>query len=396
MLGFKSINPFTIYPISFSASILIYQLDWSVYFPRLSSSVLIFYVTTFLTAGFLAYKHCRFSNAYYSPIVISSRVALLVSVAIGCAWAVEFIFNGGIPLVDMLRGHRYDYRTFGIPTFHVVVVTFASFFTTFLFHGFLSSRQKLLLWLCITNLLPAILIMNRGMLLLNLSSCGFVYLLSLEGKQISFRWVFTSIAALVIVLFLFGVLGNFRLSNNLGRLYDRHLVFESGEAQQSLRNSWLPSEFFWTYFYLSAPLGNLQHNVNNAHPQFSLSTFAIFINNELVPDAISKRVNAWAGLEPRQRLQVAYHLNASTVFGGAYYYFGWAGMAMVFFVLVLVAHFFCNWKTLRTSRYGVTCLAVLNTMFLFLVFENLLVFSGFSFQFFYPLAAIGFDQLFKN
>ncbi|MGE0770885.1 MAG: oligosaccharide repeat unit polymerase [Cyclobacteriaceae bacterium] len=395
-MGFRIVNPYFLYIASFALALTVYQLGWSVYFPPLSASLLFFFCLTFLMAGIFAYNQYKAPGEYYRPIEVSGRKALMITAVLVVAWAIEFIFNGGIPLVDMLRGQRYDYRTFGMPTFHVVVVTFASFFATYLFHGFLSSRKRIFLWLCVLNLLPAILIMNRGMLLLNLSSCAFVYLLSLEGNQISFRWVFTCIAATVIVLFLFGVLGNFRLSNNLGRLYDRHLVFESGEAHESLRNSWLPSEFFWTYFYLSAPLGNLQHNVYNAHPEHSLSTFAIFINNELVPDAISKRVNAWAGLKPRQRLQVADHLNASTVFGGAYYYFGWAGMAMVFLVLILIAQFFCSWQMLRTGRYGVTCLAVLNTLFLFLIFDNLLVFSGFSFQFFYPFAAIMFQRLFKN
>lgn len=87
--------------------------------------------------------------------------AVNITLVIYALWVAEFVYAGGVPLIQILLTRSYDYKTFGIPTLHVFVVTFSSFYTIFLFQQYLGNRSVRVLLLFIINLSAALLIYNR-------------------------------------------------------------------------------------------------------------------------------------------------------------------------------------------------------------------------------------------
>jgi hypothetical protein len=153
----------------------------------------------------------------------------------------------------------------------------------------------------------------------------------------------------------------------------------------------IPSEFFWGYIYFTSPLANLQLTTQHPKPEISVTNLVQWGTNEVLPDAVSKRINAYCGLTKRQSPRIAPHLSASTVYAGSFTYGGWYGMGLM--ALVLLCFPFLYKRLLAAeSRYYITGMAMLNTLYLFLIFDNMLAFSGFSFQLFYPLLFSWMEQ----
>jgi hypothetical protein len=131
-------------------------------------------------------------------------------------------------------------------------------------------------------------------------------------------------------------------------------------------------------------MANLQHNVSHAVPTYDARHLLLLLNNELIPDAIAKRIDRMFGYPHRSRLQVADHLNVATYYGGGYYYYGWVGL-FILFAVVLIIPGIAKIRIIQESKYHITFLGVLCSLYLFLVFDNSFVFTGFSFQLFYPV-----------
>ncbi|MEJ0029481.1 MAG: hypothetical protein WDO15_03565 [Bacteroidota bacterium] len=100
-------------------------------------------------------------------------------------WIADFIYEGGVPLIKILFHLPYNYRLFGIPSLHVFIVTFSSFFTVYLFHLYLSKRTRLLLILYLVNLSAALLIYSRAMLFFNITGSVIVYFISMRKNSVA-------------------------------------------------------------------------------------------------------------------------------------------------------------------------------------------------------------------
>jgi hypothetical protein len=308
---------------------------------------------------------------------------LLLTLIIYALWTVEFIYAGGIPLLKIILKQPYDYRIFGVPSLHVFVVTFSSFYTVYLFHLFLSRRSWVLLALYFVNLAASMLIYNRGMLLFNLSATVFLYLIykkHISGKQFAIGCIAT-----LVVLFLFGVLGSLRVSREAKSPYSNDFFLQTGEATKSFQESIIPDEFFWTYIYVSSPLANLQHNINTYPiPETTFDRTCQLINNEIVMDFISKRINSFFQSQPIQDNRIPGPFNVSTIYSRAYSYLGWLGILIMMLTLVIVPWLY--FKVLPSeSPFFLTGTVILCTLYLFLAFDNTLRFTGLSFQLVYPV-----------
>ena len=386
-MGYRLINPYTIYITSFGSGILFYALHWSSYYPPLQWPLIIFFIFSFGVCLFFArnvYKN--FVSLSSVPAIPGLQQIIGVTLLLYCLWIIEFIHAGGIPLFLILFGKSFNYRTFGVPSLHVFLVTFSSFYTAYLFHVFLVCRKKIILFFCLLNLVVALLIMNRGMFLTNLSTLFFIYILTKESIRniLTLKRAAVLFATIIILFFLFGAMGTMRVSREIKRPYDRSLVYEVGNATLSFQKSIIPSEFFWSYIYLTSPLANLQYNIVNTQPKLDLENFFLLLNNEVLPDALSKRITAQFNLVNKQNHQIAENLNASTVFSGSFTYWGWAGVLLIF-SLLLVIPFLFRLMNLTESPWLITFLAMVNTLYLFLIFDNMISFTGFSFQLMYPI-----------
>lgn len=370
-------NPFFVYVISFLVVFLVYSLGWSNLYPHLSSASIVFFITTFILAIFFgivihAMKKIHFEKLQNTPRLFS------VTVFIYTGYLLEFAYNGGVPLQLILQGQDYDYRLFGIPTFHVFLSTFNSFYAVYVFHHLRSKPSKAKFFYFVLNLIPSLLIVNRGMFFMILTACLFVYLLSLDG--IRTRVLLYLSTCIFILFFVFGVIGNLRISN--GETTSNEYILQISRATEEFKDSFVPNEFIWSYLYISSPLANFQNTLDNAY--IEERKWKSFFILELIPDFISKRLAPAAGVKEESVSQIADWLNVSTFYAGSFNYIGWAGPVLMFCFLVF--NVFVYLTLLRkSSRFYVTGLAILNTMILYNTFDNMFTFTGLSFQLVYPL-----------
>jgi hypothetical protein len=387
------INPYTLYCIGFSIALVLYALGWSDVYPTLTVSLASFIGCTLILHLALARywsKTKQFKFYKTSPAINP----ILVTIFLYALWIADFIYEGGIPLIKILTNKPYDYRLFGVPSLHVFAVTFSSFYILYLFHAFLSERKKQVFFLFLINFASSILIYSRSMFFFNMAGCFFLYLFSLE--KFPYRKLILLLPLGIVMFYLFGVVGNKRVSFELGKTYDPNSFLEIGKASQSFRESSIPKEFFWSYIYISSPLANLQANILHNHvPPVTFSRVLVYINNEYLFESISKRVNSVAGIEREKEITIKNPFNVSTIYSRSYSYIGWAGMiAMALFVLVLPLVYY---KVLPANNpYALTGFAILCTVYLFLVYDNTIRLMALGFQLVYPLVFPFADKVFKR
>jgi hypothetical protein len=181
-------------------------------------------------------------------------------------YVLEFLYHRNFPLLAIFTKVPLSYHEFGIPTFHVFLVTFNSFFSIYLFQAILSEttqRRKAILFFLL-SLAPSLMILNRGMLVIIMISCVFVYLIKYQSK-ITIRKIAGLSVVMIIFLYLFGMVGNLRVNNSYQTntsLFDNSLFLQIGGATDEFKESVIPKEFFWSYIYIASPLANLQETIN--------------------------------------------------------------------------------------------------------------------------------------
>jgi hypothetical protein len=296
----------------------------------------------------------------------------------------DFAYQREIPLLSIVGKITVDnYGSFGIPTFGVLMSTFGGFITVYLFNCFLVTRRKKYLFASIYLFIFPLLIFSRGAILLTLSSMLFLYLFSLKGNKI--KVYFRMLLIILLALLGFGYLGNIRTSNQLdkgGTITD--IILTLGQAKPSFENSAIPKEFFWSYIYISSPLANLQNDIDKANPRYDINSVVSYLNYELIFDAVSKRTGALLDVDQGQNKLIAPYLTVSTIYATSFTDLGWLGMCLTFIALMAVCLLYLF--ILRAdSPFFATGVAILNTMVLFCLFDNMISFTGLSFQLVYPI-----------
>lgn len=246
------INPYYIHVISFVLVLFAYLFRWSDLYPELSLSLIIFLLCTIIIAliigtAFVKDKVIVFENLSYKNNM------QLITILILAGYGLEFLYAGNFPLLSIFGGPAVPYHEFGIPTFHVLLVTFNSFYAVYLFQLCLTEKlaqRKKVIILFILTLIPSVLIMNRGMLVMIMMSCVFIYLIKFQYK-ITFKKIAGLAVFLLFALYLFGVLGNMRLNSMYQTntsLNDNELFLDIGGATEEFRQSFIPKEFFGHIF----------------------------------------------------------------------------------------------------------------------------------------------------
>jgi oligosaccharide repeat unit polymerase len=305
-------------------------------------------------------------------------------------YGIEYLFFGNLPLLAILTKTPLSYAEFGIPTFHVFLVTFNSFFSIYLFQIILSEkkRRKEIIFLFILTLIPFLLILNRGILIIALISCVFVYLIKYQSK-ITFRKIAILGILAVFCLYLFGIVGNIRTNNSIQNpsLLDNNMFLQIGGATKEFKESVIPKEFFWTYIYMSSPLANLQKTIDRYEfkKDISLSDSYMFTVTQILPDFISKRISKAYEIDTPSPIQIAPELNVSTAFAQSYVILGWVGISLfILFAFIFAFAYILLLKRLN-SEFLVVGVALINSIFVFSTFSNMFSFTGLSFQLVYPI-----------
>ncbi len=387
------VNPFFVYIFGFFIAIIVYQFDWSYLYPSLSFELMGFLIFTFIVSAALGvYIHkkkiLRFNN--FPNKLNVNKLVILITIG----YILNFAYSGRVPLFAISSNiEGVNYVDFGIPTFYVVLATFTSFLTVYLFKCYLVEKKRRFLFLCVYLMFFPLLVFNRGAILINLSSIFFVYLFSYKKNRLK---IYLKLLIIVIAILMgFGFLGNIRTKNQMGKENSvdlNEVMMDMGEAKPNFVNSPIPKEYFWSYLYIASPLANLQTNVDHQKVDYSIANFLQYINGELNFDFISQRISSIFNVEKPENVRIAPWLTVCTVYATSYSYFGWFGMIITFLFLMAVT--FIYLLIIKTNNpYFTTSIAILCTFFLFCIFDNMFFFSGLSFQLVYPiLLSLKFKQ----
>lgn len=378
------VNPYFCYCLGFTTALLLYGAGWSDLYPALSAGLVVFLLLTIIAHALMGVRFARKYNPCFTHLAVSINCApWLVTAFLYALWIAEFTYCGGIPLVKILLNQPFDYKLFGIPTLHVLIVTLSSFYTVFLFHQYLSRRSLQIFFLFWLNLLAAVLIYNRGMLLFNISAAAVLFVIY-QGR-LSREFVLWCLPGVLVLSLLFGVLGTLRVSHDAGTGYANDRFLQTAGASEAFVQSAVPSEFFWVYLYVTSPLANLQTNVSLNDPlPFSHTSFAAWVNNEILFDFISKRINSYTGDTRAIQKRIHGPFNAPTVYSGSYSHLGWTGVILMSIFVLALPVIFVRILPL-TSPFFLTGYVLLTALFLFMIFDNTIRFTGLSFQLTYPV-----------
>ncbi len=373
------INPHWCYVIAFLGAAFVYQLGWSTIYPSWSSSLTLFIFSTILIQLLLGWIWKKKWKPY--PPAEQQLSAITITFFIYSLWIIEFIYADGIPLFKIILHQPYDYRLFGVPSLHVFIVTFASFYTIFLFHLFITNRKKIHFLLFLINLASALLIYSRAMFIFIIIASFFIFLANVRFRMLPL--ILIGLISVFGLLYSFGILGNMRVSAEAKSSYNPDIFLELGQPTDRIKKSLLPKEFFWSYIYISSPLANLQTNINTPRID-TLHNFWEHANNEMLFDFISKRVNQITGWQRVRESTIPGPFNVSTIYSRSYSYQGWLGLFLMA-IFISVYPWIYVWLLPR-NPYSQTGLAILASMYLFLVYDNTIRFTGLSLQLVYPFA----------
>lgn len=371
----KFTNPNFIYIGTFIFPFLVYSLEWSTIYPALTPQLFGFYLLTFLIAFLLGLLINKLRAFTYKPIPVFPY-NLLVIIGLYFFYWLDCLYAGYVPLFAFSTGEA-EYGgniNFGIPTFHVLLVTFNLFFAVFLFHQLLSNRKKSLFLLYISAFVPFIFLLQRSNIMITVISSVFMFFIA--QKRISAIKISGLVVLMVAAIYLFGFLGNLRSGNG-----DPTFIPRVSGATEEFLESWVPKEFYWGYLYIASPVANLQNNINieqNVHPDY-----AGFIVFEMIPDFVSKKIANILSLTRREFNQINSFLNVGTLYARPFSFLSWMGMLILFiYMLVLMNLYYLIMQ--KSSRYGATGISLMFTMIALANFDNTISYSAFSFPLFYP------------
>ncbi|MCF1282581.1 O-antigen polymerase [Acinetobacter pittii] len=280
----------------------------------------------------------------------------------------EFLYHGLVPLFLVVKGIDYDYTEFGIPVFHVFLLSYVTLLGTLYFYRFLIFKKKYYLLIFFFSLIFSLLIVNRGTLIFIIVSA----MISYSSINLNISKVLKILATFFVVIFIFGLLGNLRMASSGYK--DEDAIIKIGQASDSYLKTNLPPETFWAYLYMTSPYANLENEVKQR--EFSnVYSWGIFLNYEILPDFISKRTD----FENSKSNLLTDELNVRTMYGGPINKMGFLGGVIIYFWYVF--SIFLTTRLVK-SEFFIPTVISLSTLSCFLVFDNVLKFSGFVFQFF--------------
>jgi hypothetical protein len=365
-------NPFLIYFFTFAGVLAAYQLGWSAIYPAISLDTLAFFGLSFVIAVALGVavspEIARVGS--YRPVL----PGYVVLIPLFC-FAADIIYTGYVPLLALMQG-TFRYTSFvGVPSLHVFAVTFGSAFSTIRFADFLyeQDRRKRLRYLA-EAMVPVIyhlLVVYRGPALIVLASWVFVFVI--KRRRIGLRPVMICAVLGLGVLMLNGLIGEART----GKLE------ELGRPTQEFKQSGIPESYFGSYLYATGPLANFQYAVSETDPTYRIGRIPEFLVGEMLPDFISNRILPQMSTERPAVPQMSSGFNVSSIFGRSYQFFGWIGVLLIFAWLMALALIYL--ALILRSAYCVPCLALLNTLIVFSVFDNMIAVSSMSLQLVWPL-----------
>lgn len=378
-------NPFFIYCYAYIYVLVLYAMKWSNLFSQMSISVIFFLIVTLLIMFILGLvinkkigKVQNYSLVEDKNILKNTKIILILHI-------INMIYGGTIPLWNIIRntGYLYTEGFDGIPLIQTFLLAFSAFYATYSFDTYLSTKNKKFLFSFIFNILPFVLLFYRSTLVIIILNCTWVYLLRI--KRIKFKIFIVVFILFLFSGYLFGLAGDARTANQYG-IYENQesIITNMGQASEEFMESKVPKQYFWLYLYSVSPLANFQ-NITDIYTDVDFSTKNIlsFINNEIVYDVFSLRINDLSNIKIKEMPLIVSGFNVSTIYGTAFMGLGWLGVILIFIFMLLfsVGYILLIRKNKQFFRVGI---ATLNTIIFLCIFDNMFVATSLSLQLIFP------------
>lgn len=341
----------------------VYSLGYSDLYPQLQISLVSFLLVTCAICGWLATVVGTITDTcQYGDESLNFHVVVFLLLA--GLFAAECVYSGGVPLLSAAAGGDSDYESFGIPTVNVAFVGFALFFAVYWLDLYLLRYGRVYLLFSVLAASTSILMVHRGGFIIDFVAAIFLYV---QRRGLERRLIITFTVVIAAMLWGFGALGDLRTHNVSGE----SVILGVGRASDKFLNSNIPTAFFWPYLYISSPLSNLQLNMTN---RVATDRPVLYMELELLPDFVSKRLVPEDVVPSTLPLQVTEELNVSTMYARPFLLMGWLGVLfsfMYFVVIVLVCL-----TILRGSKYFVAASSILSSLGFLNIFANMYLFAG--------------------
>ncbi|MES2268536.1 MAG: hypothetical protein V4520_17355 [Bacteroidota bacterium] len=394
------------FALIWAIAVVFYFFGWSDIFPDLSAGLTFFLASAILLSAAAAVVTIRQSIFAFRPADTSTfDFGIYLLGANLFSWMLNFAYSG-IPILKILGGQDIDYRDFGMPTVIVFTMSFNSFLCVYFFHRFLTNKKRINLIYIAVCLGCFVSIFSRGLIAMTAMSMFFLWLSS-KTSTLRAGFIAGTAVTFLLVLYIFGVVGNIRMNtliaSQTGRAaesYSSKTILLVGAASQKFKESFVPDEYFWGYLYISSPLSNLEHNVEQEPPAMSLPDVISYGVNEFTWDFISKRYNTITGEEQKKPVLLVQELTVSTIFAESYRYAGWPGMVFMLIFLLLLPFVYLGLLGYNkdVAPLGI---AILTNIYFFSFFDNMLIYSGLGLQLLYPfllkfLQKLSTEQFFRT
>jgi len=365
-------NPNFVYIFAFLVPFVFYSFEWSTLYPRLTFSLFLFYLFTFVVC-LLAGIAISYLRPFSYKSIPESGWNLRIIAFIYLMYAAEVVYSRSLPIYALLQGNfNYSEDAFGFPVIHTFLVSINTFFAIYVFHQYISIKKRRLFWLFLLVLLPFILLVYRSSILNILLGALLVFLFS--RAMIPFKLILKTLAGVILVFFMFGFLGNLRSGNG-----DPTYIPRSSGATEAFLNSYIPKEFYWSYLYVASPVANLQNNINEV--KVPEGNYRDLLLNEFLPAFATKFLIT---REEKKFHQINPFLNVGTIYVYSFSYLRWPGILLMFFYFIILVNIYYL-LIRRSDTYKVTGMAILFNMIIFANFHNTISYSAASLQLIYPV-----------
>lgn len=294
-------------------------------------------------------------------------------------FVIDVIYSGGVPLIWIIFDTGQTHADFGIPTFHGTFHGILLFFVTSSFfllrQGF---NKKENLFHIILFFIYAAIVFNRGIVCIFIIQLFFINLIIM--KKISIKHFFLFLILSVFLIFIFGVLGDFRTGYNV--------FYTNIKSEWEYIFEFLPKSFLWFYAYYTGGLNNLYANIPNIEPTyFPFYTFA-----RMVPTLVYK----WIGITNTNGpfTLASASITISTAFQGILSDFGLFGI-LLYLPVIIFAQISYR-KALKGNIFSILIYGILMQTIIMTPYIDTIFYLTFLLQIFlaiYALQLVKFKQI---
>lgn len=360
------LNIFYMYGLMWIIILIMYAFGWSDLLITLDPNLLTFLIFTIvvsLIVGYFLRKKLRFYKLENNP-----HKSRLLTYILLVFFAIDIIYEGTIPLLAVLKGgSMYDVPFVGIPWLHMIATGISFVYCLYLAYIYICFKQKTVILEYLSILSFFVLLFQRQniIMIVLLSMLLFISSIKFDLSWKSVGIVAGFIIAIMIVLFIFGVIGNVRYG--IWGWNDSSMICEVAQINDKYPD-FLPKQYVWAYIYLVSPLANLNYNIVLGNTVINPSFFEILYS--YLPDFVMSMI-ANVNIIGNELLTPA--LTVCTAFATVFRYQGIFGMYMLY-VYIMTLSVVMVLLISKVKHLHITFVIAIGYFLLFTFFTNPVVY----------------------